>query len=93
MMKEPRFTVGIEEEYLLVDPVSRDLISEAPPKMLPECERRLHKQVTPEFLQSQIEVGTRPHHSLRDAREELAHLRKTVAEYLSVASPAPDVPG
>ena len=80
MMKEPRFTVGIEEEYLLVDPVSRDLISEAPPDMLPECERRLHEQVTPEFLQSQIEVGTRPHHSLRDARQELAHLRKTVAE-------------
>jgi carboxylate-amine ligase len=80
MTKEPRFTVGIEEEYLLVDPVSRDLISEAPPEMLPECERRLHEQVTPEFLQSQIEVGTRPHHSLRDARQELAHLRKTVAE-------------
>ena len=80
MTKEPRFTVGIEEEYLLVDPTSRNLISDAPPQMLPECERRLHEQVTPEFLQSQIEVGTRPHSSIQDARNELAHLRKTVAE-------------
>ena len=80
MVPEPRFTVGIEEEYLLVDQSSRDLIGEAPPNMFPECQRRLHEQVTPEFLQSQIEVGTRPHHSLKDAREELAHLRKTVAE-------------
>ncbi|MEM7293300.1 MAG: carboxylate-amine ligase [Pseudomonadota bacterium] len=79
-MREPRFTVGIEEEYLLVDPTSRDLISDAPPGMLKECERRLHEQVTPEFLQSQIEVGTRPHTSLTEAREELAHLRRTVSE-------------
>ncbi|MEM7208803.1 MAG: carboxylate-amine ligase [Pseudomonadota bacterium] len=79
-MREPRFTVGIEEEYLLIDSQSGNLISEAPPGMLPECERRLQKQVTPEFLQSQIEVGTHPHASLRDAREELAHLRKTVSD-------------
>lgn len=48
--------------------------------MLPECERLLENQVTPEFLQSQIEVGTGVHTSLANAREELAHLRRTVAE-------------
>jgi len=46
--------------------------------MLPDCERLLQGQVTPEFLQSQIEVGTRVHSSLTDARAELAHLRRTV---------------
>jgi len=80
MIKKPSFTVGIEEEYLLVDPGTRDLISEAPPTMLPECERRLAGQVTPEFLQSQIEVGTRVCASIKEAREDLARLRRTVKQ-------------
>lgn len=80
MITEPTFTIGIEEEYLLVDRESRDLITEAPPSMLPECQQLLKGQVTPEFLQSQIEVGTRPCTSLRDARADLAHLRRTVSE-------------
>ncbi|NIO40640.1 MAG: carboxylate-amine ligase, partial [Burkholderiales bacterium] len=39
MIKEPSFTVGIEEEYLVVDRKTRDLINEAPPTMLSECEK------------------------------------------------------
>ena len=71
--------MGIEEEYLLVDPDSRDLIHEAPPAMLPACEKALEGQVTPEFLQCQIEVGTRVCASVEEARNDLAHLRRTVA--------------
>ncbi len=78
-MPQPSFTVGIEEEYLLVDADSRDLIHEAPPTMLPACEKALEGQVTPEFLQCQIEVGTRVCESVAEARNDLAHLRKTVA--------------
>jgi len=78
-MREPSFTLGIEEEYLLVDAQSRDLIHEAPPTMLPACEQALEGQVTPEFLQCQIEVGTRVCESIAEARNDLAHLRKTVA--------------
>ena len=78
-MPEPRFTVGIEEEYLLVDRDTRDLIREAPPTMLPACEEALEGQVTPEFLQCQIEVGTRVCQSIADARNDLTHLRRTVA--------------
>ena len=81
--QEPSFTVGIEEEYLLVDEQTGDLIKEAPPSMLPECEELLEGQVTPEFLQSQIEVGTRVCTSIREAREDLTHLRKTVAQVAS----------
>ena len=80
MMKEPSFTVGIEEEYMLVDPESRDLIAEAPATFMPACERRLAAQVTPEFLQCQVEVGTRVCGSIKDARDNLAELRHTVAE-------------
>jgi len=78
-MQEPSFTIGIEEEYLLVDRATRDLITEAPPSMLPACEAQLEGQVTPEFLQCQIEVGTRVCHSLGEARTDLGHLRRTVA--------------
>ncbi len=80
MIHEPSFSLGIEEEYLLVDPETGDLIKQAPPEMLPECEKRLKGQVTPEFFQSQIEVGTRVCRTLKEARDELCHLRTTVAE-------------
>jgi len=79
-MADPSFTVGIEEEYLLVDPESRNLIAESPPTMMSECEALLENQVTPEFLQCQIEIGTRVCNSLDGAREDLARLRRTVSQ-------------
>jgi len=78
-MKEPSFTIGIEEEYMLVDRDSRNLISQAPKTMLAECEALLEGQVSPEFLQCQIEVGTRVCNTLTEARDDLAYLRRTVA--------------
>lgn len=78
-MKEPTFSIGIEEEYMLVDRTSRNLISHAPEAMLPECEALLQGQVAPEFLQCQIEVGTRVCETLGEARDDLAYLRRTVA--------------
>lgn len=80
MIKEPSFSIGIEEEYLLVDPETGNLIQEAPRTMLPECEELLEGQVTPEFFQSQIEVGTRVCKTLPEARADLARLRRTVSE-------------
>jgi len=84
-MIEPAFSIGIEEEYLLVDPDSRDLIGEAPAGMLPACERLLEDQVTPEFVQSQIEVGTRICATMDDARTDLTRLRQTVVRDHGVA--------
>jgi carboxylate-amine ligase len=78
-MREPSFTIGIEEEYMLVDLESRELISQAPESMLSDCESRLRGQVSPEFLQCQIEVGTRICKTLGEARDELAYLRQTVS--------------
>ncbi len=48
--------------------------------MLSECEKLLEKQVTPEFLQSQIEVGTRVCNTLQEARDDLVHLRRCVSQ-------------
>ncbi|MGI8724990.1 MAG: carboxylate-amine ligase [Methyloceanibacter sp.] len=78
-IKEPSFTIGIEEEYLLVNKESRDLEPEPPAALLAKCEEALRGQVSPEFLRSQIEVGTRVCKSVQQARDELVHLRSTVA--------------
>ena len=78
-MQAPAFTIGIEEEYMLVDRDSRNLISETPASMLPQCESLLEGRVSPEFLQCQIEVGTNVCKTIAEARAELAHLRRTVA--------------
>ncbi|MGZ5849936.1 MAG: carboxylate-amine ligase [Methyloceanibacter sp.] len=77
-IREPSFTLGIEEEYLLVDVESRDLAPEPPPALLAKCEEALRGQVSPEFLRSQIEVGTRVCRSMQEARDELIHLRRMV---------------
>ena len=76
---EPSFTVGIEEEYLLVDPETRDLAKEPPASLMAECESALGDHVSPEFLKSQIEVQTGVCGSIAEARNDLAGLRGTVA--------------
>jgi carboxylate-amine ligase len=80
-IREPSFTLGIEEEYLLVDKDSRDLAQEPPPALLAKCQEALldyGSQVRPEFLRSQIEVGTSVCHTIAEAHEELIRLRTTV---------------
>jgi carboxylate-amine ligase len=75
-----KLTLGIEEEYLLVARESRDLVAVAPTGFLASCERRIGKQVTPELMQSQVEVGTVVCGSIAEARAELARLRRAVID-------------
>ena len=76
----PEFTIGIEEEYLLVDPVTRDLVSDPSDDIMTECERRLGARVAPEFMRAQIEVGTSVCRSIAQARDDLIGLRRCVGE-------------
>ena len=78
MTDAPKFTIGIEEEYLLVDPETLDLV-EASETLMAECKAALSDQVSPEFLQCQIEVGTRVCNTVKEAREELRRLRSVVS--------------
>jgi carboxylate-amine ligase len=78
MLRKQDFTIGIEEEYLLVDPVSRDLVADPPEALLNECQQAITPDigaVTPEFLRAQIEVGTPVCRSLTECREKLTALR------------------
>ena len=74
-VREPSLTVGIEEEYLLVDLQTRDLVREAPAGLMEEAKEALADQVSPEFLQCQIEVGTHVCRTISEARADLLRLR------------------
>ena len=78
--QDPGFTIGIEEEYLLVDPETRNLADDPPASILEECSKRIGEQVTPEFLRSQIEVGTRVCNSIAEVSDELRGLRRCIRE-------------
>ena len=88
-LMDPPFTIGIEEEYLLVDTASRDLVREMPHELFEACEQALRGQVTREFLKSQIEVETQIHASPRAAGDELRSLRATVARLAAEHGLAP----
>ncbi len=80
MTADPDFTIGIEEEYLLVDAETLDL-AHAPDAMMAACRAEFEGQVSPEFLQCQIEIGTRVCAGVRDAREDLKRLRACVSRH------------
>ncbi len=72
------FTLGIEEEYQIVDPDTRELRSYITQIMEPG-RRILREQIKPEMHQSIVEVGTRPCRTISEARAEIMHLRGTIA--------------
>jgi carboxylate-amine ligase len=79
MVSEPSFTMGIEEEYLLVHSDTREL-AEAPQALMDDCKALLGGQVAPEFLRCQIEIGTGVCRNISEARDDLRRLRSGVAE-------------
>ncbi|MEM1264621.1 MAG: carboxylate-amine ligase [Pseudomonadota bacterium] len=78
-MSEPSFTLGIEEEYFLVDRESRELVREPDVSFLAACQDAVGDRVTNEFLLCQIEVGTKPHRVVGDAIRELGELRSGIS--------------
>jgi carboxylate-amine ligase len=77
--REPALTLGIEEEYLLVDLDTRELVTRQDPGFMRACQAELGDQVTHELLQSQVEVGTAVCRTIADARRDLTRLRATVS--------------
>ena len=78
--EKPTFSLGIEEEYLLVNRETRDLERDPPKQLLKDCEHRMKGRVSPEFMRCQIEVGTPVCKDIGAARKELAFLRRNVSE-------------
>ena len=72
----PSFTLGIEEEYQTVDPVTRDLRSHIATEMLAQGKMRLEERVKAEMHTSVVEVGTRVCRTISEARDEIYELRR-----------------
>lgn len=79
MQDQPDLTLGIEEEYLLVDPETGDL-ADAPDAMMTACSALMGDQISPEFLRCQVEVGTPVARTITKARDHLLRLRRGVAD-------------
>ncbi len=86
---EPKFTVGIEEEYLLVDKDTRALVVDPPQNLMSECEELIGEHVSSELLRSQIEIGTKVCNNVQEAREDLARLRKVIVDVAANHNLAP----
>ena len=76
---EQRYTIGVEEEFLIIDPGTRQLRPQSE-KVLPEAEKEVGGHVDPEFKLSQIETSTPPCESLDELRSKLVQLRRGVIE-------------
>lgn len=74
----PLLTVGAEEEFLLVDPVSRTLRADAE-KVVAEAAGELGGRVGPELTRYQVETRTDPHTSLADLAGQIRSTRRTLA--------------
>ncbi|MEM7432280.1 MAG: carboxylate-amine ligase [Pseudomonadota bacterium] len=85
----PPFTIGIEEEYLLVDKETRALVVDPPDGLMEACEERVGTQVTSELLQSQIEIGTQVCANIGEARDDLKRLRKGIVDVAAEHGLAP----
>ena len=73
------FTIGVEEEYQIINPETRELRPRAS-RVLPKAREDLGDEVTNEFYQSQIEIGTPVCHTLAEVRAQLIRLRRGVIE-------------
>jgi carboxylate-amine ligase len=76
----PSFTLGIEEEYQTIDPVTRDLRSHIATEMLSQGKLRLEERVKAEMHQSVVEVGTRICHNIKEAKEAITYLRREMVK-------------
>jgi carboxylate-amine ligase len=73
-----QFTLGIEEEFQIIDPQTRELRSHVV-AFLEEGRRLLGEQIKPEMIQSQIEVGTGVCKNIQEARADISNLRGIIA--------------
>jgi len=73
-------TLGVEEEYQLIDPKTKELTSYIT-EIMEDGEVIFRDEVKPELLQSQIEVGSKVCNNLEELELDLGRLRRLVKTY------------
>lgn len=79
MSGEPPFSLGVEEEYQIIDPQTRALKARVA-RVLPAAQSEVGEAVQNELFQSQIEIGTPACQNLADVRHHLTRLRRAIAK-------------
>lgn len=82
-MDTPSLNIGIEEEYQIIDPETREVRSYVQ-RFLEHGQTVLPDQVRAEFLQSQVEAGTHICWNIAEARRELTRMRRSIWEMAEV---------
>ncbi|MBI3943908.1 MAG: carboxylate-amine ligase [Chloroflexi bacterium] len=77
-MNPPSLTIGIEEEYQIIDPQTRELRSYIT-EFLEQGKVRL-REIRPELHQSMVEMGSSVCHNIQEARIELVNMRASINE-------------
>ena len=75
---QPTFTIGIEEEYQTIDPVTRALRSHIHAEILEKGKMILQERVKAEMHQSVVEVGTGVCKNIKEAAAEVKDLRRNI---------------
>jgi carboxylate-amine ligase len=83
MSEQRKFTIGMEEEYFVVDRDSRDLVPDLPSTLLRKLADPPIGQTSPEFIRSQIEIGTPVCGDVTELSESLRTMRQFVSETVS----------
>jgi glutamate---cysteine ligase / carboxylate-amine ligase len=76
------FTLGVEEEYMVVDPETRELKSHEQ-KIVHEGQKVIKDKVKAEMHQAVVEVGTDICQDIDEAYRDVANLRKTISHIAS----------
>lgn len=73
------FTVGIEEEYMVIDPHSKELVSHEQ-RIVVEGQKIISEKVKAEMHQAVVEVGTDICQNIEEAYNDVSTLRKTISQ-------------
>ena len=76
-VQRPAFTLGVEEEFQIIDPETRELRSHVQ-QMLEEGRRVLKERVKPEMHQSVMEIGTGICKDVGEVRRDVSELRSEI---------------
>jgi carboxylate-amine ligase len=82
-IEQRRFTIGMEEEYFVVDRDSRDLVPDLPEALLDKLLDPPIGTTSPEFIRSQIEIGTPVCEDVTELSESLRVMRSFISETVS----------
>lgn len=76
----PPLTLGVEEEYQIIDPETRNLHSYISEFLSQDETRPTKLNLKPELMQSQVEVGSHVCRNVKEVRQEVIRLRREVVE-------------